>query len=73
MVASRFAKLFAVAASAAFVCSMVGVPAYALTDTNLDERATGTLTGGIGNPGVDGRIALPAKPAVHGSSGLDAG
>lgn len=39
MVAPRFAKLFAVAVSAAFVCSMAGVPAYALTDTNLDEMA----------------------------------
>ena len=44
MVAPRFAKLFAVAASAAFVCSMAGVPAYALTDTNLDET-TGASTG----------------------------
>ena len=39
MVAPRFAKLFAVAVSAALVCSMAGVPAYALTDTNLDEMA----------------------------------
>lgn len=39
MVAPRFAKLFAVAVSAAFVCSIAGVPAYALTDTNLDEMA----------------------------------
>ena len=39
MASPRFAKLFAVAASAAFACSMVGVPAYALTDTNLDEMA----------------------------------
>ena len=44
MVAPRFAKLFAVAASAAFVCSMAGMPAYALTDTNLDET-TGASTG----------------------------
>lgn len=44
MVAPRFVKLFAVAASAAFVCSMAGVPAYALTDTNLDET-TGASTG----------------------------
>ena len=44
MVAPRFAKLFAVAVSAALVCSMAGVPAYALTDTNLDEM-TGTSTG----------------------------
>lgn len=39
MVVPRFAKLFAVAVSAALVCSMAGVPAYALTDTNLDEMA----------------------------------
>ena len=39
MVAPRFAKLFAIAVSAALVCSMAGVPAYALTDTNLDEMA----------------------------------
>lgn len=39
MVASRFTKLFAIAVSAALVCSMAGVPAYALTDTNLDEMA----------------------------------
>ena len=39
MVAPRFAKLFAVAVSAALVCSMAGAPAYALTDTNLDEMA----------------------------------
>ena len=44
MVAPRFAKLFAVAVSAAFVCSMAGMPAYALTDTNLDET-TGASTG----------------------------
>lgn len=50
MVAPRFAKLFAVAASAAFACSMVGVPAYALTDTNLDEWTTGTSTGVSATP-----------------------
>ena len=44
MASPRSAKLFAVAASAALVCSMAGVPAYALTDTNLDEM-TGTSTG----------------------------
>ena len=36
MVAPRFAKLFAVAVSTAFVCSVAGMPAYALPDTNLD-------------------------------------
>ena len=35
-----------VAASAAFACSMAGMPAYALTDTNLDEWTTGSLDGG---------------------------
>lgn len=73
MVAPRFAKLFAVAVSTAFACSMVGVPAYALTDTNLDEGMTGTSTGGVGNPGVGGRIAFSAEPTVSGSSGVDAG
>lgn len=65
MVASRFAKLFAVAASAAFVCSMVGVPAYALTDTNLDERATGTLTGGSATPAsTDESPSLQSQPST---------
>ena len=44
MVAPRFAKLFAVAVSTAFVCSVAGMPAYALTDTNLDGT-TGASTG----------------------------
>ena len=65
MVAPRFAKLFAVAASAAFACSMVGVPAYALTDTNLDEGMTGTSTGVSATPAsADESPSLQSQPSA---------
>ena len=65
MASSRFAKLFAVAASAAFVCSMVGVPAYALTDTNLDEGTTGTSTGVSATPvSADESPSLQSQPSA---------
>ena len=65
MASSRFAKLFAVAASAAFVCSMVGVPAYALTDTNLDEGMTGTSTGVSATPAsADESPSLQSQPSA---------
>ena len=65
MVAPRFAKLFAVAASAAFACSMVGVPAYALTDTNLDEGTTGTSTGVSATPvSTDESPSLQSQPSA---------
>lgn len=65
MVAPRFAKLFAVAASAAFACSMVGVPAYALTDTNLDEGTTGTSTGVSATPvSTDEPLSLQGQPSA---------
>ena len=65
MASSRFAKLFAVAASAAFVCSMVGVPAYALTDTNLDEGTTGTSTGVSATPAsADESPSLQSQPSA---------
>ena len=65
MVAPRFAKLFAVAASAAFACSMVGVPAYALTDTNLDEGTTGTSTGVSATPvSTDESSSLQNQPSA---------
>lgn len=65
MVSSRFAKLFAVASSAAFVCSMVGVPAYALTDTNLDEGTTGTSTGVSATPvSTDESSSLQNQPSA---------
>ena len=65
MVAPRFAKLFAVAASAAFVCSTVGVPAYALTDTNLDEGTTGTSTGVSATPvSTDESPSLQSQPSA---------
>ena len=65
MVSSRFAKLFAVASSAAFVCSMVGVPAYALTDTNLDEGTTGTSTGVSATPAsTDESPFLQSQPSA---------
>ena len=66
MVAPRFAKLFAVAASAAFACSMVGVPAYALTDTNLDEGTTGTSTGVSATPAsTDESPFLQSQPSAN--------
>lgn len=65
MASSRFAKLFAVAASAAFACSMVGVPAYALTDTNLDEGMTGTSTGVSATPAsADESPSLQSQPSA---------
>lgn len=65
MVAPRFAKLFAVAASAAFVCSMAGMPAYALTDTNLDEGMTGTSTGVSATPAsADESPSLQSQPSA---------
>lgn len=65
MVAPRFAKLFAVAASAAFVCSMAGMPAYALTDTNLDEWTTGTSTGVSATPvSTDESSSLQNQPSA---------
>lgn len=65
MVAPRFAKLFAVAASVAFACSMVGVPAYALTDTNLDEWTTGTSTGVSATPAsTDESPSLQSQPSA---------
>ena len=66
MVAPRFAKLFAVAASAAFACSMVGVPAYALTDTNLDEWTTGTSTGVSATP-----VSTDESPSLQGQPSAD--
>lgn len=65
MASSRFAKLFAVAASAAFACSMVGVPAYALTDTNLDEMA-GASTGisAITSASTDESSSLQNQPSA---------
>ena len=65
MVAPRFAKLFAVAASAAFVCSMAGMPAYALTDTNLDET-TGASTGisAITSASTDESSSLQNQPSA---------
>ena len=66
MVAPRFAKLFAVAASAAFACSMVGVPAYALTDTNLDEGTTGTSTGVSATP-----VSTDESPSLQGQPSAD--
>ena len=66
MVAPRFAKLFAVASSAAFVCSMVGVPAYALTDTNLDEGTTGTSTGVSATP-----VSTDESPSLQGQPSAD--
>ena len=66
MVSSRFAKLFAVASSAAFVCSMVGVPAYALTDTNLDEGTTGTSTGVSATP-----VSTDESPSLQGQPSAD--
>ena len=65
MVAPRFAKMFAVAASAAFVCSMAGVPAYALTDTNLDET-TGASTGtsAITSTSTDESSSLQSQPSA---------
>lgn len=65
MVAPRFAKLFAVAVSTAFACSMVGVPAYALTDTNLDEGMTGTSTGVSATPAsADESPSLQSQPSA---------
>ena len=65
MVAPRFVKLFAVAASAAFVCSMAGMPAYALTDTNLDEGMTGTSTGVSATPAsADESPSLQSQPSA---------
>ena len=65
MVAPRFAKLFAVAVSAAFVCSMAGMPAYALTDTNLDET-TGASTGisAITSASTDESSSLQNQPSA---------
>lgn len=65
MVAPRFAKLFAVAVSAAFVCSMAGVPAYALTDTNLDETM-GASTGisAITSTSTDVSSSLQNQPSA---------
>ena len=74
MVAPRFAKLFAVAVSAALVCSMAGVPAYALTDTNLDEMAGASAGADSGDvmdletgdtvtdPQLVGTVDKPADP-----------
>lgn len=65
MVAPRFTKLLAVAVSAAFVCSMAGMPAYALTDTNLDE-ATGASTGtsAITSTSTDESSSLQSQPSA---------
>ena len=64
MVVPRFAKLFAVAVSAAFVCSMAGMPAYALTDTNLDET-TGASTGTSATPAsADESPSLQSQPSA---------
>ena len=65
MVAPRFVKLFAVAVSAAFACSMAGMPAYALTDTNLDEGMTGTSTGVSATPAsADESPSLQSQPSA---------
>ena len=65
MASSRFAKLFAVAASAAFVGSMVGVPACALTDTNLDGGTTGISTGVSAAPAsTDESPSLQSQPSA---------
>ena len=64
MVVPRFAKLFAVAVSAAFVCSMAGMPAYALTDTNLDET-TRASTGTSATPAsADESPSLQSQPSA---------
>ena len=57
--------MFAVAASAAFVCSMAGMPAYALTDTNLDET-TGASTGisAITSASTDESSSLQNQPSA---------
>ena len=65
MVAPRFAKLFAVAVSAALVCSMAGVPAYALTDTNLDEMAGASAgTSAITPTSTDESSSLQNQPSA---------
>ena len=65
MVAPRFAKLFAIAVSAALVCSMAGVPAYALTDTNLDEMAgASTGTSAITPTSTDESSSLQNQPSA---------
>ena len=65
MVAPRFVKLFAVAVSAALVCSMAGVPAYALTDTNLDEMAGASAgTSAITPTSTDESSSLQNQPSA---------
>lgn len=65
MVAPRFAKLFAVAVSAALVCSMAGVPAYALTDTNLDEMAGASAgASAITSASTDESSSLQNQPSA---------
>lgn len=65
MVAPRFVKLFAVAVSAALVCSMAGVPAYALTDTNLDEMAGASAgASAITSTSTDESSSLQNQPSA---------